>query len=249
MLIRSLLVLALLVLNVCFCSIGTCSINQRNTTNSAISLNDSNTITNCIDSTELPKYKPIEASWTCISHLISYCMSKRLNLDQGQYKHNRTKTDSDFGSRVEWAEYAKDCSSIDDCANFSMVNDTIFFIESYQISMPFVRIFLWDKENNVIIKGKSREHTILLNKKYQSQFEYFAMSTLYEMYFKDYPELKKKIEIWDLSFLAAVKRSPKVKNESPSYVIRVIIQNGYITSCEWIIIETIYKPDASLIIE
>ncbi|MBO4870857.1 MAG: hypothetical protein J5565_02600 [Muribaculaceae bacterium] len=182
-----------------------------------------------------------------------------MNLVQGQYKHNLQKLDGEkelFIIRVKKAELAKDSGDIERVATFAMVNDTIYFVESTSITaLGSVSVFLWNKGNdrkkgnNVIIRShEKKEKCILLKEQYQLQFEYIAKS-VDDTYFNHYPLLKEKIEIWDIPFLTAIKRSPKVKNEMSRYVVRVIIQNGNITSCEWIIIETLYKPDASYIIE
>lgn len=207
---------------------------------------------------EPPQYKPIKASWNSISQLTSFCMLNRLNLVQGHYEHNLTKIGcSDFVSRVNQAKRAKDEGDIDGAATYSMINDTIFFIETGSITaIGAASVFLWNrsndwkKGNNVGIGlYKKEEKNMLIQQQYKLHYEYIAKSDNVTYFNHLHPELKQKIENWDIPFLSSLKKSPKVKGEVPSFVIRVIIKDRYITNCEWIIIETRYEPDASLILE
>lgn len=179
-------------------------------------------------------YIPIKASWDNIDSLMYDCVEKRLDIVNGLYKYTKGKAwDCDYQEFVAIAKLAKKYSGIDTCNFFSMENDTIFFIEKVYLRSQFTAN-IWDKYAEVVIYKNSEKNKLRRTN-----------NTL-----KDNPELKVKIEAWDLQYLSAVKRPQKLRGEEdPSHVFRVIIQNSLIVGCEWILLESLYPSDSNFIIE
>lgn len=183
-------------------------------------------------------YKPLKASWSNMSYLMSYCAENGLDLVNCRYEHIK-KRFIDFNSfNKKLFVDAINKSNVEVYNNFSMDNDTILFIVN-----PSFGVLIWNKRCQVNI------FKFVQNNDYNNpQIGWMAKKTTNIL--AQYPELKVKIENWDFPFLSSVKRSPKLKgNEMPSFVFRVIIQTGHIIGCEWIKLETLFKPDAVLIID